>query len=66
MEPVVKKYALGDRSSKRDDRRYWMSQPPEARIAEVQRLRAEYHGWTEDNPEPRMQRVVTIIKLDQK
>jgi hypothetical protein len=41
IEPVVTKRSLGDRSSERDDVRYWMAQSPQARIDQVERLRAE-------------------------
>lgn len=43
------------------DFQYWQSQPPWKRLAALEMLRRQYHGWT-DETEPRLQRVYTIIK----
>ena len=40
---------------------YWQSQPPAARLAALEEIRREYHGWNNDL-EPRFQRVCTILK----
>lgn len=40
----------------------WKSRSPQERLAEVERLRQERHGW-EDGQEPRLQRLVRVIKL---
>ena len=58
IEKTYKKVKLQER---RSDFAYWQSQPPEKRIAELERIRMEYHGWTEET-RPRIQKVVTIIK----
>jgi len=40
---------------------YWVTRPVSERLAMVEELRAEYHGWT-DEPEPRLSRVCRIIR----
>lgn len=40
---------------------YWQSQSYEARLACVEQIRQEYHGWTNQS-EQRIQRVYTIVK----
>ena len=40
---------------------YWLSQPYQARLAAVEEIRQEYHGW-QDDTQPRLQRVYTIVK----
>lgn len=39
---------------------YWRSADPAERIAMVQQLRAEYHGW-DDVTGPRLQRVHCVL-----
>lgn len=46
------------------DREYWLSQSPEARLAALEQIRCEYHGWG-PGEEPRVERVVTIVKRGQ-
>lgn len=55
---VYRKVALCDQPS---DFRYWQSQPPTARLAALEAIRREFHGWTDDT-QPRLQRVCTLIK----
>ena len=40
---------------------YWVTRPVAERLAMVEELRAEYHGWTHE-PEPRLSRVCRIIR----
>jgi hypothetical protein len=40
---------------------YWLTRPVSERLAMVDEIRAEYHGWT-DEPEPRLSRVCQIIR----
>ena len=58
---VVSVYKLGEEPS---DVHHWLSRPPEERVAEVERIRAEYHNWPVDprgNPTvPRLQRVFRV------
>jgi hypothetical protein len=42
---------------------YWLSQPTEQRIAEVERLRREYYGIPSDGAFPPIQRVARIVAL---
>lgn len=44
------------------DLEYWLSQSPQARLAALESIRGEYHGWT-DTTQPRVQRVCTVAKL---
>jgi hypothetical protein len=43
------------------DFEYWQSQSYEARLAALEEIRLEYHGWTYET-QPRLQRVCTIVK----
>jgi len=40
---------------------YWVTRPVSERLAMVEELRAEYHGWTHE-PEPRLSRVCRFIR----
>jgi len=40
---------------------YWVTRPVTERLAMVEELRAEYHGWTIES-EPRLLRVCRIIR----
>lgn len=55
---VYRKTALSEQPS---DFAYWQSQPPMARLAALEAIRRESHGWTDDT-QPRLQRVCTIVK----
>jgi hypothetical protein len=41
--------------------RYWLTRPAEERIAMVEELRREHHGWTH-GLEPRLQRVHRVLR----
>jgi hypothetical protein len=45
----------------KSDFAYWQTQPPVARIAALEQIRREYHGW-HDETYPRLQRVYRVIK----
>ncbi|HRN67906.1 MAG TPA: hypothetical protein PK205_00470 [Promineifilum sp.] len=55
---VYRKMRINEQGS---DREYWLSQPPGARLAALEEIRCEVHGW-EPGEEPRVERVITIIK----
>lgn len=40
---------------------YWQSKLPVERLAALESIRYEYHGWTYET-QPRLQRVYTIVK----
>ena len=58
MEKVVTRKRKGDVDSAW---MYWVTRPVSERLAMVEELRAEYHGWTNE-PEPRMLRVCRITR----
>lgn len=58
MEKVVTRKRKGDVDSAW---MYWVTRPVSERLAMVEELRAEYHGWTNE-PEPRLSRVCRIIR----
>ncbi len=57
IEKVVRKLRLGDASPEREDLAYWLSRPPEERVAEVERLRREWYGRL-----PRLQRLARVAQ----
>jgi len=61
MEKVVTKRDLHDRSDVQADLEYWLSRPPEERVAAVDFLRRQFYG-----PPKRMERVVRVIRLSEK
>jgi hypothetical protein len=44
IEKVVRKGSLQDSSEIKENLAYWLSKTPQERIAEVERLRRQYHG----------------------
>ena len=52
---TVHKVRLGEKSG---DRQFWLTQPPEIRIAMIELLRQENHGEIE----PGLQRISQIVK----
>ena len=54
---VYRKVNLWDQPT---DFAYWQSLPYEARLAALEEIRREYHGW-DDETEPRLQRVYRIV-----
>ncbi len=55
---VYRKVALKQQPS---DFEYWQKKGYEERLAALESIRREYHGW-DAQPEPRLQRVYTIVK----
>ncbi len=55
---VVSKRHLHDAD---DSVLFWRSLPPADRVAMVQQLRAEFHGW-DDAIGPRLQRVHRVLR----
>ena len=55
---VYRKMRISEQGSDVD---YWLAQPPGARLAAPEEIRCEYHGW-EPGEEPRIKKVITIIK----
>ena len=58
MERVVVVKRLNDRD---EAWRYWLTRPMAERVAMVEELRREYHGWS-DGTEPRLQRVHRVLR----
>lgn len=56
---VARVVSLSEQGSDLD---YWLTRPPEARVAAVEAIRREYHGWEDDDAEPRLQRVCRVLK----
>lgn len=54
---IVKKYTLGQEPK---DHPYWLSQPPEKRIAAIEALRLQFYG--EDKFKQGFQRVCRVAK----
>jgi hypothetical protein len=59
IKKVVKKHSIKGFSEAKENLAYWLSRPPEERIAAVDFLRKQYYGNL-----PRLQRVVRIIKRE--
>jgi hypothetical protein len=57
MEKIVKKMPMDGVQEMRDNLAYWLSRPPDDRVAEVFRLREMVCGNTQ-----RLQRVARVIK----
>ena len=60
IKRVVKRKSLRDSVSLKDDLEYWLSKPPEERVAAVDYLRGQYHGST-----TRLQRCARTIQRAQ-
>ncbi len=58
---IVAVWRKVDLHSQPTDFAYWQSQPPAARLAALEEIRREVHGWN-DETQPRLQRVLTIVK----
>jgi len=58
---IAKVYRKMNLKEQPTDFAYWQSQPPIARLAALEEIRREYHGWTYET-EPRLQRVYRVIK----
>jgi hypothetical protein len=59
IKKVVTKLKLTD---KKTDAKYWRKQSYAARLAELERIRQEYHRWKYGG-ETQMQKVVTIMRM---
>ena len=55
---VYRKMRISEQGS---DLEYWLSHPPAPRLAPVEEIVREYHGW-KPGQEPRIEKVITIIK----
>jgi hypothetical protein len=60
MTPTVRITRAQDQA--RDDLRWWLSRPPEERIAAVEQLRRDHHQEQEGDAEPRLQRVCCVVQ----
>jgi len=60
IQKIVKKGTMDKLSSIEEDLAYWLSKPPEERVAAVDFLRRQYNGNT-----ARLQRSARIIQLKQ-
>jgi len=60
IQKIVKKGVMGELSSIKEDLAYWLSKPPEERVAAVDYLRRQYNGNT-----ARLQRSARVIQLKQ-
>ena len=60
IQKIVKKIGIDEFTSIKEDLAYWMSKPPEERVAAVDFLRRQYNGNT-----ARLQRSARIIQLKQ-
>jgi hypothetical protein len=58
VEKTFSKMSLFEQAS---DFAYWQTQPYEARLAALERIRQEYHRW-KYGAEPRLQRVYSIAQ----
>lgn len=58
IEKVFFRRNIHDRQN---DVAYWLSQPPEARIAAVEELRSQYNQWRY-GAQPRLERVYRVVK----
>lgn len=57
IKKVVKKRGLHEFSEVKEDLAYWVSRTPEERVAEVERLRRQYHGSS-----TRLQRSACVVE----
>ncbi len=55
---AVAVYTLGEEPSDRD---YWLTRPVQERLAVVERLRAQYHDWTDDT-RPELLRLLRVVR----
>ena len=60
IRKTVKKHDLDNFSEIRQNLQYWLSRPPEERLAAVDALRREYYGDTH-----RLQRVARVVQQEQ-
>ena len=58
IQPVVTISRIGEEPS---DTAFWRKQTPQARLAALEEIRREYHGW-KHGAEPRLQRVYRVVQ----
>lgn len=58
---MVKTFTKVKLKEQKSDFAYWQTQPAEKRLETLEQIRREYHAW-KYNSQPRLQRVVSIIK----
>jgi hypothetical protein len=58
---IAKVYRIVGLREQPSDFTFWQNQPPAARLAALEEIRREYHGWNNDT-QPRLQRVCKIVK----
>ena len=61
VERTVRITDLHDDSGAARDLAYWLAQPAERRLAEVERLRREYYGSPADGTFSRLQRGARVL-----
>jgi len=61
ISKIIKVKDLKDDNSIKEDLLYWLSKPPEERVATVDYLRRQYHGNT-----ARLQRSIKVIQRPQR
>ncbi|NQV97199.1 MAG: hypothetical protein HQ486_05345 [Acidimicrobiaceae bacterium] len=61
MRSVEKVVTIKHRGEDDAPWRYWVTRPVGERLAMVEELRREYHGWDHET-EPRLSRVYRIIR----
>lgn len=54
-----------DGRARQTDFAFWQMQPPQARLAALEAIRAEFHHYN-DNTEPRLQRVVYFKRINKR
>ena len=65
MERVVSFSTFEKDRDRNEALEYWLSRPPEERLAEVERLRREYmmlHGMDPDGPSQRLSRSLSFVE----
>ncbi|MHC4882993.1 MAG: hypothetical protein ACYTFX_07915 [Planctomycetota bacterium] len=62
IQKVVSKKSLESHDEIQQNRQYWLSRPPEERIAAVEFYRRQVYG---NNYPQRLQRVVKIVKFSE-
>ncbi len=66
VESGIKKcYTKVNIHSQKSDFAYWQTQPYQVRLAALEQIRREYHGWRY-GAEPRLEKVYTIVKMEKK
>ena len=66
VESGIKKcYTRVSIHSQKSDFAYWQTQSYQVRLAALEQIRREYHGWRY-GAEPRLERVYKIVKLEKK